>query len=89
MLGLRTAIQAVREARLIASPSPPVGTMPNAPLSPMARLRADILQEQERREKFLAENPIEKLCEQPAIYETEGEEPCALPMTPNPTVSNE
>jgi hypothetical protein len=86
MLGLRTAIQAVR-ARQIAPPSPPVGTMPNAPLSPLARLRADILAEQTRRE---ARGP-EAYADVPATYDDEPsieeQKPCAI--TPQPETSNE
>jgi hypothetical protein len=83
MLGLRTAIQAVREARLIAPPSSPVGDTPNALLSPLARLRADILAEQARRE---ARGP-EAYADVPAIYD-DDDEPCIEerppPIMPQP-----
>jgi hypothetical protein len=90
MLGLRTAIEAARAARQNAPPSLPVGDMPNAPLTPVARLRADILAERKRRAELFAITPIEKLCEEPAIVdEIEDPNRRAVPMTPNPETSNE
>jgi hypothetical protein len=84
MAGLRTALQAVREARQIAPPCLPLVDMPNAPLSPLARLRADILQEQERRAKWMAALPPGALGNEPAIETIEEQEQCALPITPQP-----
>jgi hypothetical protein len=52
----------------------------------MERLRADILAEQKWRREWLSGNPIEKLCEEPALIEEDDK--CALLTKPNPTASN-
>jgi hypothetical protein len=61
--------------------------MPSAPLTPVERLRADILAEQEWRREWLSKTSIEKLCEEPAV-EPEDEK-CVVPTTPNPNASLE
>jgi hypothetical protein len=82
MLGLKMAIEAVSEARQSAPPSASLGDMPSAPLSPMARLRSDILAERARREA-MGESAYADV---PAIYPDEPQEQtqCALPITPPP-----
>jgi hypothetical protein len=76
MLGLRTAIQQAREAAQSALPSAPLGDMPDRPLTPMARLRADMLAEQKRRAERWAVTPLDVLLKEPAI--TDEDEPGAV-----------
>jgi hypothetical protein len=79
MAGLRAALQAAAATRGEAKGEPDVGVC----LGPISKLRRDILAEQKRRAELFAITPIEKLCEQPAIYETEEPSQCALPTRPN------
>jgi hypothetical protein len=82
MLALRMAIEAAKEARGEAKREPEAGER----LGPIAALRRALLDEQARRAQLFAIMPIEKLAEQPAIYQTEETEEigkCVVP-TSNP-----
>jgi hypothetical protein len=79
MAGLRAAIEAAKAARGSDEREPKAGR----PRGPIQALREALLQEQARRAELFAIMPIEKLCEQPAIYETEEPEKCDTP-TPSP-----
>jgi len=92
MAGLRAAIARATEASQNAPPSLPLGDMPNGPLTPVARLRADILADQKRRAAMGP--PVD--C--PAIYpddpdDNEGADQCTaappLPAPTTPEISNE
>jgi hypothetical protein len=80
MFGLRTAIQAAREARGNAPRVEQVGMSP----SPFRALREAMLKEQAWR----AEKGPDIYRDTEAIYDEEDDK-CALATKPNPTASNE
>lgn len=83
MFGIRTAIQAAREARRDAPREP---TIEDA-RSPFTRLRAAMRDEKRRREEWLASLPVGSLGNTPVVDDEEEAEKCMAPPTTTPNTS--